>query len=393
MVCPYPIYPPDHGGGVRIFNLLRRIAGHCDLHLFVFIQADDDPAQRGALEPLARRVYFHRWQPAFRPGFLGIRPRSEQIFASAEAGRRIDEIVGCEKIDILQLEYTEMGQYGLRRRPGLRVILTEHDIGFRSRWRRRAAGFHLRYPADRRLGYTFGDWMRQARYELTVAGRADQVHVMSGSDADYLAGYLPGGRRSIRVIPNGVDVDHYRPLKGREPDRRALLFVGNFRHLPNRDALDYFFGEVWDRICERVPEARLTVVGAGTTDDFTSYGSRERVKVVGPVSDVLPYYQGHGALVVPIRAGSGTRLKILEAMACGLPVVSTALGAEGIDCAPGRHILIADGASAFAEAVQALAEDQDLWIRLAGEGRRLVEGKYDWNLSAGALLAAYRELL
>jgi polysaccharide biosynthesis protein PslH len=393
VVCPYPVYPPDHGGGVRIFNLARRVAGHCDLHLYVFIRADDDPVQRAALEPFSKKVYFHRWAPAFRPGFLGIRPRSEQIFASGEAERRIDEIVAREKIDVLQLEYAEMGQYGLRRRPGLRAILTEHDIGFRSRWRRRAAGFHRRYPADRRLGYTFGDWMRQARYELAVAGRADQVHVMSAADADYLAGYLAGGQRSIRVIPNGVDVDHYRPLKDGEPDRRALLFVGNFGHLPNVDALEYFCGEVWDRVCARVREARLTVVGAGATDEVARHGSREGITVAGAVSDVLPYYQSHGVLVAPIRAGSGTRLKILEAMACGLPVVSSSLGAEGIDCVPGRHILVADTPAAFAEAVGALTQDRALWFRLAAEGRRLVAEKYDWNLSAGALLAAYEELL
>ncbi len=395
LISPYPIHPPHHGGGVRISNLVRRIAAEVDLYLLVFIRGDDDPPQREALAPFAREVVFQRWEPVLAADRRGLMPPAARLFSSPAAAARVAEMLSSRGIDILQLEYTELGQYGLPLFARVKVVLSEIDVTFRSRWRRRAIGLHRRFPEDGAFGGSFADWMRQLRYELAVARRADQVHVMSEADAEYLAAYLPASKRgSIRVVPNGVDTEFYRPpAEDAERQRERLLFVGNFQHLPNADALDFWLEEVWPLVRARASRAELTVVGANCPPRVLAYDGLDGVTVVGPAPDMSPYYRGHRALVAPLRAGSGTRLKILEAMACGLPVVSTGLGAEGIACTGGENILVAESPAPLAEAVLALLADDGLCSRLAAAARRLVEERYDWEASAQALLAGYAELL
>jgi len=393
IVCPYPLYPADHGGGVRIYNLIQRLSRHCDLHLLIFIPADDDPAQRRALEPWVEKLYFHHWRPRLQPDLWGLKPPGVQFFEAPEVSSLVAEILSRERIDALQLEYTELGQYGLPRFARVKVVLSEIDITFRSRARRRRAGLQHRYTLDRNFGYSLTDWMRQFHYELQVTRRADQVHVMSRADGAYLASFLPDGWRRIRVVPNAVALDDYRPPAAGAPRSRRLLFVGNFEHLPNLDALDYLLGDLWPQIRLRAPDAEIVVAGARAGPSVCRYDGRDGVAVVGAVPETRPYYQECRALVAPIRAGSGTRLKILEALACGMPVLTTTVGAEGIEGVPGRHFLIADSAAELIEGACRLLVDGELCARLGRGGRELAERLYGWEDSAAAALAGYAGLL
>ena len=392
MVSPYSIYPPSHGGAVRLFNLIRRLAEHCDLHLIVFTREDDDVAQRQALEPFAKKVHLHRWEPDFSRDRLGLDAPSQRLFHSEELARRIAQILSEEKIDILQLEYTELGQYGLPEFSRVKVAMSEIDIAFRSLARRRRKGFHERFVGSRAFGHSFGDWMRQIRYELQVVRRADQIQMMSAEDAEYLAAYLPDGHRRLRVVPNAVDTDAYRPTPISERNQR-LLFVGNFEHLPNLDAIEHFFAEIWPEILRGRPGTEISVVGANAPQSLYRYAELEGVNVAGEVPELAPYYRHHRALVAPIRAGSGTRLKILEAFACGTPVISTRLGAEGIECRHEQHLLIADAPADFARAAISALDNDDLAAALSQDCRRLVEEKYTWEASVALQLAGYEELL
>ena len=392
MVSPYSIYPPSHGGAVRLFNLIRRLSEHCDLHLIVFTRDDDDAAQREALEPFTDKIHFHPWEPNFDRGRLGLEAPSQRLFHSDDLARSIAQILSEERIDILQLEYTELGQYGLPRFSRVRVALSEIDIAFRSLARRRREGFHERFESSRAFGHSFGDWMRQLRYELSVVRRADQVQLMSAEDADYLASFLADGHRRLRVVPNAVDTDAYRPTSVGERDQR-LLFVGNFEHLPNLDAIEHFFSAIWPEVQRLRPGTQISIVGANAPDSLSRFDDLEGVEVVGEVPDLAPYYRRHRALVAPIRAGSGTRLKILEAFACGAPVISTRLGAEGIECSHERHLLIADEPEAFARAAVSTLENEALCEVLARNCRQLVEQHYTWDASVALQLAGYEELL
>jgi len=391
IVTPYSIYPPDHGGGVRLYNLLRRLAESCDLYLLIFSRQGEDPSQRRALEPFARRVVFHRWQPSFRRGFWALRPPGAELFASERVAARIRDLTLTHGIDVVQLEYTELGHYaeGVR---GARVVLTEHDVAFRQHASRRRMAFHRTFPEGKAFGSSLGDLMRLLRYELRVCRRADQLHMMSTADARHLAAFQPDGARRMRVVPNGVDRAFYR-APAEAPPREDVLYVGNFQNLPNVDALEYFLLDIWPLVRLKRPRARLTVAGANPSKRVLRFDGRNGVEVVGSVPDLRPYYHRRRLMVAPIRAGSGTRLKILEAFAAGLPVVSTTLGAEGIDCLDGRHLLIADQPAAFADAVVRLLDDEPLCSRLAAEAETLAAECYDWEHGTAAALACYRELI
>ncbi|MEM7052022.1 MAG: glycosyltransferase [Acidobacteriota bacterium] len=391
MVSPYPIYPVNHGGAVRLFHLIREISRSVDLYLLVFSRQKDNREQREALEPYCAGLYFYAWQPILAPDFWGLRAPGVQLFRSPAVTRRLQQLISEKNIDILQLEYTELGQYAPRVAVP-RKILTEIDITFRSRYRRRRAGFHRRYRHDRVFGTSRGDGHRLFRYEVEVCETVDQVHVMSEDDGRYLASFLSDRGERIRVVPNAVDTQRLqRPSAAPRPDQ--VLFLGNFQHLPNVDAVDFLLSEIWPQVRQRLPGATLNIVGVGPPDHVLGHHGRDGVEVLGAVPDVLPYFVSHRVFVAPIRAGSGTRLKILEAFSAGLPVVSTTVGAEGIRCRDGQHLLLAESAEAIADAIVRLLEDEALGQRLATSARELVEAEYDWRASAERLVSAYWELM
>ena len=211
MVCPYPIHPPNHGGGVRLFNLIRHLSRGCDLFLLVLIRGDDDPEQRAALAPYCQRIDFHRWDPgaARRKGRLA--PPSVSLFYDPRLAMRIRDLAAIHAVDVLHLEYTEMGQYApvVEALDGVRVVLVEIDVAFRSLQRRRQLAFRKRYPVNRAYGQSFGDWMRLLRFEVRACRAADEVQVMSPEDGAYLASFLPdaGG-----ALAGGAECGRYRGL-------------------------------------------------------------------------------------------------------------------------------------------------------------------------------------
>lgn len=392
LVSPYPIYPANHGGGVRLFNLVQRLSEASELHLLIFSSSGEDPAQREALSPWARSVHFHHWQPRNEPEYWELQPPNAKLFASDDVARQIAHLLASKNIDILQLEYTELGQYGLPRFAGVKVVLTEHDLAYRQHWRRRKMGFHHRYPEGNAYGSSFGDWLRLSRYELAVCRRADQIHVMSDDDGQALSRFMADDWERIRVVPNAVDTAFYDPAAS-TANRAGVLYVGNFQNLPNIDALEHLVEEIWPLIRTRLPDATLSVLGAHPSERVTRFDAQDGIQVIGAVPDLRPYYHGHRLMVAPIRAGSGTRLKILEAFAAGLPVVSTTLGAEGIDAESDRHLLRAEEPDTFAAAVIRLLQEDDLADQLSKNALQLVRDSYDWQRSADATLRAWDELL
>ena len=391
-VCPYPIYPPNHGGGVRIYNLVKRLSRRCDIYLLMFSRFADDPVQRAALEPLVRKLYHYHWIPRGPHDPWGIEPKGAQLWDVPSAHALINEILASEPIDILQLEYTEMGQFGRPDYARVKVVLSEIDVTFRTRLRRHRAGINRRYAVNRNFGNSLMDILRELRFELRAAARADQIHVMSEADGTYLGRFLPSGGRTIRVVPNAVDVDEFTPPSAPRSSTQ-LLFIGNFDHLPNQDALDYLMTDIWPSVRSRVPEATLQIAGARAGELVYRYDGRDGVSVIGEVPDTIPHYQQCAAMIAPIRAGSGTRLKILEALACATPVVTTTIGAEGIEGVPGEHFLIGDTTASFIDAVCSILDNSALRVRLGEAGRRLAETRYSWEHSADAAFAGYSELL
>ena len=204
------------------------------------------------------------------------------------------------------------------------------------------------------------------------------------SEADRQLLLSANSRLRVEVSPNGVDTNRYRPLP-EEGETAEMLFIGNMGYQPNVDAAVYFCREVLPFIRREVPDARLWVVGIGPGTSVRRLEGNG-VFVTGGVPDVVPYYKRSKVCVVPVRAGSGTRLKILEAMALGRPVVSTSMGCEGLEVVGGDHVLIADDHEVFAEQTVKLLRHRELRARIVAKARELVVASYDWDVIAEKLM-------
>ena len=381
-VSPYCPYPPNHGGAVRMYNLMREVARRHDVYLVSMIEYEKERESEARLRTFCKDVRFHLRGPTERTDFLD--PASVQEFYSAPFARLIELVLGRHDIDIVQMEYTVLAHF-LPDSARLKSVLTEIDLYFVSYLR--AARARNRVGA-RLLGYY--EWLRMFRYEMKWCDRYDLVLAMSDHDREVLGRYVPASK--IAVVTNGVDLASY-PMRDAAPEGEEVLFVGNFRHAPNLDSILFFHGEVWPRIKRKCPRATLTIAGGNVPDEVRALADDPGVTVAGHVPDLDPLYARAAVFVAPITRGSGTRLKIVEAMAKGCPVVSTTLGAEGLQVKSGEHLLIADAPEDFAGRVVALLDDPALRDRLVGAARRLVEERYDWRAIAEGLTREYDRLI
>jgi glycosyltransferase involved in cell wall biosynthesis len=200
----------------------------------------------------------------------------------------------------------------------------------------------------------------------------------------------PRAGREITVIPIAVDTDEVAPVE-RSPEADHILHVGTMYWPPNIDGVRWFIHQVYPHIRAQRPEAHFDVVGARPPQDLVGLGGNgSGVNVTGYVPDATPYLKQAGVMVVPVRAGGGMRVKILNALAQGLPMVSTTIGCEGIAVRDGRHLLIADTPEEFAQATLRLLNDKSLADELGRNGRQLVQSTYDYQLACRPLESVYR---
>lgn len=378
IVCPYLPAPPAHGGAVRMLSLIKNLSQRNNVDVLSFIDSEAERAFAEQITPYCRRLRMVlRRLPIGR--FDPLRDRSWHIeeFDTPEMRQALLEMMGEEDYHIVQIEYTQMASYHPRSRR-CRTALDEVDLTFRAFYRREIAG--RRPPAAQDIV----DYLKIVRFEVESCRRFDRVLAMSQSDAACLAGYLPEHAAAIVEIANGVDTAYYTPLDA-WPGGAELLFVGSFRHTPNQDGLRFFLREVWPLIRRDVPDARLTIVGDGPWADMPEAAADNAVTATGFVEDTRPFFARCAVSVAPIRAGAGTRIKILDSLAAGAPVVSTTLGCEGIAVQPGTDVLIADSAPDFAAAVVRVLGDPALAETLRRNGRRLAAATYDWRAIVGQL--------
>jgi glycosyltransferase involved in cell wall biosynthesis len=194
----------------------------------------------------------------------------------------------------------------------------------------------------------------------------------------------------IEVVGNGVDVEFFASNPAPAGDRKDLVFMGKMDYHANIDAALYFVRKIWPRVSARRPDLRFVIVGANPPSQILAL-REQGITVTGTVDDVRPFYRSALAAIVPLRVGGGTRLKVLEAMAAGTPVISTTLGAEGLASTPGKDILIADTAEEITEAVASLRAGDPQWRQLVSNARQLVQTKYDWSVVGDILVRLHAE--
>ena len=226
-------------------------------------------------------------------------------------------------------------------------------------------------------GICWREYWRTARAERQYLSLADHVLTVSDIDREYFLRL--NGPAKITVIPTGVDLDFFRPMAVEEqPD--TIVFTGSMDWMPNEDGIFYFVQDILPRIRREIPDASVLVVGRNPSSRLIELGKTTKgVKVTGKVDDIRPYVQRGSVYIVPLRVGSGTRLKIFEAMAMGKAVVSTSIGAEGLPVRPGRDVLIADTPDEFAGAVVGLLRDRVRRGELGRAARQLVAQQHGWD--------------
>ena len=384
IVTPYHVYPADHGGGSRMLNLIRRTSQELEIHLLVAGLRKPHPKAKKVLGQYCQTVT-EMQLPFKNPNRRFPGPPSVQLFGSKEVESAIRILIAEHKIEILQLEYAETAQYA-RASGSAKVLLIEHDLAFVSLRRRLNLDFPRRFPDSQYFGASQADLRRLFSSERRAVRRADHVVVMSSNDGRILChGFgIPGEK--VTVIPNAADASDLLSLTSRRAqiDRSdSVLFFGNYENLPNLDSLEHFLQEVWPLIRALRPQSRVTVAGARLPETIRAqWHGHCGINCVGFVDNLGETFQEHRVLVVPLRAGSGTRLKVIQAFAAGLPIVATELGVEGLPVAADQHFLVAETPMETARQTIRLLDNPALGDQIASRAAALATDLLDWQASA-----------
>ncbi len=380
-VSPYPIEPPVHGGAVFMKETLTPLTRIADVHLLSFLDTPEQLAPNWTLSPLCQTAQF-LVRPHFPiDAFWTMTPAAIREFAVREFDWLIQRSIYLQKIDVLQLEYTILGQYSGDYR-NIPTVLFEHDISFQSLRRRLASG---RFRCA-----LFSEYVRMRVYEPRLLKRFNRVQVCSEENAEDLVRAVPALRGRVDAdVRAAIDIGRYSSGPSeRLPD--TLLFVGSFRHSPNLDALRWFTEEVFPAIILSRPSVTLQVVGSDPPASSTIWNDHPQIRLLGTVPDIKEPLRRFSVFICPVLSGSGVRVKLLEAFACGIPAVSTILGAEGLAKQSGEFCELADEPAAFADAVLRLLIDPDHGAALASRARAMVEQKRDSREATCRLEAIYR---
>ena len=446
--APKPCWPPTTGAMLRNYHLARETARAARVTYLSFSEDDDAaPSTGGPRAPAnPRETEEAEGSPArwcervvevargrgYTPaklvrGALGRTPVTVLNYTTRAMARELERVLAAGDFHIVQVESIHLAAYlpvvrAARSRPA--VILDWHNVEseIMSRYAERAPNFPRRAYAR-----------RTARQLAALEARAlrdfDAHLTVSERDRERLFQLSPGAR--VHIVENGVATEHFadeeveraQPAKDslesgvrsqeskargldsklstpdsrlQTPDSglpsRRVVFVGSMDYHANVDAVTHFAREVWPRLRERLPGLVFSIVGRAPAPEVRALAAQPGVEVTGTVADVRPYYRDALAAVIPLRVGGGSRLKILEAMAAGVPVVSTRLGAEGIDARDGVDIILAESADEFCDAVARLAEGDDARRELVAAGRALVRARYDWSSVGASLLKIYEEM-
>jgi GT2 family glycosyltransferase/glycosyltransferase involved in cell wall biosynthesis len=386
-VSPYPICPPTHGGGLFMYAAIRELSRWCEVHAIVMLDYATESVANAELLQYCKTVEFYLRTADRDPHLASIVPHAIHEFHKPEIEWLIQRQTLLHRIDVIQLEYTALGQYA---RPFQRIIcaLFEHDVYFQSIGR--ALPF-MHSPVDR-IKARF-EYLRALRFELKLLPHCDHIQVCTEENKRYLESFLP--RLEARIdsgMRAGIETGKY-PYPGGPREPYTMLFLGSFRHTPNQVALEWFGRYVLPLIVAEVPQARLVVAGSEPPPRHTFADPANAIDLLGFVEDIQPQFSSCALFVCPIRSGSGVRVKLLEAFASGIPVVSTTLGAEGLARTDGEFCALADDPAGFAEKVIRLLKDAELARCMAVRARREVVENWDSAVITQRLVARYQEIV
>jgi polysaccharide biosynthesis protein PslH len=378
---PYIPWPLDRGTFQRTFHLLRALAAEHDVDFVALAENGEGTEHAAVFEQFCRRVEFipfrhPHWQKLLGGRIANPLPSNIAHWTSDEVRERLSAILKDGQYDHVHVCDIALAQYftsGLRNER-LSVDRSRVDLQFQL-MEHRTLGLPLRTKILRCESYA-KLWF----YERKISKRAS-LQVVCGPDDEVFIRRRIRKRTPVAVVGNGVDLSFFTPdsVATKRADVPTLLFCGAMDYSPNVDALRFWFGEIHEKVVREIPELRVLLVGKSPTPEVLAYQSRAGVTVTGTVPDVRPYYREAWGQIVPLRIGGGTRLKIPESMAMGTPVVSTTIGAQGLNLAHGKDILLADSAVHFAEETVRLLSDVRLRQAVGDAGLETVRERFSWE--------------
>jgi len=374
------LLPVDTGGKIRSYNILRRLGNDHEVTLLSYYGGRRDPEYEAALRkqfPHSQVIYTAAPESE---GFRGVldylyrlprfAPYSVSKFTHAEVSKLVRSQLSNGRFDVAICDFLAPSLNFPAKLP-IPCLLFQHNVES-ALWRRMATTES--HPL-RKLSYTL-EAARMARYERRTLRRFHHVIAVSENDRQQMLAMDP--ECEITVNPTGVDTQQFQvapPSTARPP---RIVFTGSMDWEPNIDAMEYFCAQIWPRILAEFPDAIFQIVGRNPFAKVERLASSS-VQVTGTVPSVTDYLRDASVVVVPLRIGGGTRLKIYEAMAMGKALVSTSIGAEGLSFQNGRDLLLADDASAFAEAILLLLRDGQVRRRFE-QAAVVLAAQFDWSV-------------
>jgi len=373
------LLPVRNGGNIRSFHILRQLAARHQVTLLSYYAGAPDAEYEAEL----RREF---------PGAIGLctekqdltglRRDLDYLLHSLARTPYVIHRVACRQVQEMLKAWFQQRRFDVAvcdfshtavnfpKNLTIPSVLFQHNVEAEI-WRRHAAT-ELNPIKKRLYGFEFN---KMLRYEQQMVRQFHHVIAVSENDRQLMSAWVDKSR--IGVVPTGVDLQQYQPEVSPRPVGPLVMFVGAMDWEPNADAVEYFCQKIWPSIRARVPSARFRIVGRNPIRRVQKLAS-DSVEVTGSVPNVLDHLREAAVVVVPLRVGGGTRLKIYEAMAAGKAVVSTSIGAEGLDVHDGTDVMLADDPGTFAEATIKLLCDEEFRRRCEREAARLA-AKYDWS--------------
>ncbi len=402
-------YPPHRGDKIRGYNFIKHLAKKHSLFLVSYVESADEAdmyakpsresGESGAAQiqqycdsitivPFRKRV---ARMNAILHSFSK-KPLQIWYWYSAEMQRVIDALFEQHDFDIIQVQFFRLAQYVTKYKDCPKVLDLTDAMSL---------NLHRRAQLDRGISWPLVklEERRVRKYETEIVKQFNMGTMVSAFDRDYLLAL--DNSLKLDVVPMGVDLEYFRPsdvqaeksVTDNPSSELKLLFTGTMDYFPNTDAVWYFYHQIFPYVTQSHPNVKFYVVGNDPPSKLKRLEKKRNIVVTGHVPDTRPYFARSAVFVSPLRGGSGMQTKNLEAMAMGVPVVTTSVGAAGIDEAtPGRDLLVADEPKEFAAKVIQLLEDRQLRQEIGHNGRRLVEDKYNWDSVVSRLDRIYEQI-
>lgn len=390
-LSPTVPYPLTDGGRIRVYNLLKQIAQENEVTLLALETQSTDVDSISHIQQFGITTHLVNHSDTLpRISVITLlaalfrkQPITVARYNVPAYRKKFQELLASEDFDLVHYEMFHTAQF--HSESDLPSVLSQQNVD--------SAIWHRLTDETTNIFYKFAYWTQCnafQRYERVLSPKFNAVTCTSDIDAAVFGQHCPDD--VVKVIPNGVDVTHFVP-DFETADTAHLIYIGSMDWYPNEDAVSFFVEEVLPIIRNSLSDVKFTIVGGNPSARVQQLADVEGVVITGRVPEIKPYFSAATIFVVPLRIGSGTRLKILEALAMGKAVVSTTVGAEGLALQNGEEIMIADEPNHFADAMIQLLTDSELRKSIGENGRKRVEQDYDWRNIGKQLLSVYESVI